>query len=67
MGRTYDLADNNWGRIVVHNFFSVLEAINIIPAGTRKTAESLGKAADALVEGGRKKLFTPMYFMVEAL
>lgn len=55
---------NKWGRIVAHNFFGVLEAVRIIPAGTRKTAESLGKAADALVEGGRKKLFTPMYLMV---
>ena len=55
---------NRWGRIVSHNFLSVLEAAWIVPAGTRKTAESLGKAADALVEGGRRKLFTPMYLMV---
>lgn len=55
---------NKWGRVVAHNCFSVLERIRILPAGTRKTAESLGKAADALVEGGKKKLFTPMYLMV---
>ncbi|KAF3807904.1 Sterol 24-C-methyltransferase erg-4 [Colletotrichum gloeosporioides] len=55
---------NKWGRVVAHNFFSVLETVRVIPAGTRKTAESLGKAADALVEGGKKKLFTPMYLMV---
>ncbi|KAK8045098.1 hypothetical protein PG993_005122 [Apiospora rasikravindrae] len=55
---------NKWGRIVSHNFLSILEAAWIVPAGTRRTAESLGKAADALVEGGRKRLFTPMYLMV---
>ncbi|KAK6851149.1 hypothetical protein PG987_000783 [Apiospora arundinis] len=55
---------NRWGRIVSHNFLSILEAAWIVPAGTRKTAESLGKAADALVEGGRRRLFTPMYLMV---
>jgi len=26
--------------------------------------QSLGRAADALVEGGKRKLFTPMYLMV---
>lgn len=55
---------NKWGRVVAHNLMSVFERIHVLPTGTRKTAESLGKAADALVEGGRKKLFTPMYLMV---
>lgn len=55
---------NKWGRMVAHSFFGVLEKVYVLPSGTRKTAESLGKAADALVEGGKKKLFTPMYLMV---
>lgn len=55
---------NPWGRSVAHSLFSVLETIYVIPKGTRKTADSLGKAADALVAGGSKKLFTPMYLMV---
>lgn len=55
---------NKWGRIVSHSFLSLLEAAWVVPAGTRRTAESLGRAADALVEGGRRKLFTPMYLMV---
>ncbi|KAH7134177.1 S-adenosyl-L-methionine-dependent methyltransferase [Dactylonectria macrodidyma] len=55
---------NKWGRLVMHNIFSVMEAVRIAPAGTRKTAESLSTAADALVEGGKQKLFTPMYLMV---
>ncbi|KAF7552392.1 hypothetical protein G7Z17_g4351 [Cylindrodendrum hubeiense] len=55
---------NKWGRLVMHNLFSVMEAVRLAPAGTRKTAESLSTAADALVDGGKQKLFTPMYLMV---
>lgn len=55
---------NRWTRVVSHNFLGLLEGIRIVPSGTRRTAESLGRAADALVEGGQKKLFTPMYLMV---
>lgn len=55
---------NKWGRVVSHSFMSLLETIRILPAGTRDTAESLGRGADALVDGGKKKLFTPMYLMV---
>lgn len=55
---------NKWGRMVAHNVFSVMEALSLAPRGTRKTADSLGQAADALVEGGRRGLFTPMYLMI---
>jgi sterol 24-C-methyltransferase len=55
---------NRWGRMLAHAFLHVLETVRIAPSGTKKTAESLGRAADALVEGGKKKLFTPMYLMV---
>ena len=55
---------NKWGRMVSHGFLGLLETTCIAPAGTRKTAESLGRAADALVDGGKKKLFTPMYLMI---
>lgn len=55
---------NKWGRLVMHNVMGTLEGVRLLPGGTRKTAESLGRAADALVEGGKKKLFTPMYLMV---
>lgn len=55
---------NRFGRVASHAFISVLELLQIAPAGTGKTAQSLAKAADALVEGGKKKLFTPMYLMV---
>ncbi|KAF4966133.1 hypothetical protein FZEAL_10685 [Fusarium zealandicum] len=55
---------NKWGRLVMHNIIGALEAVWIAPKGTRKTADSLGKGADALVDGGKRKLFTPMYLMV---
>lgn len=53
-----------WGRYVTHNTIGALERIGLMPTGTKKTADSLAVAADCLVEGGKKKLFTPMYLIV---
>ena len=55
---------NKWGRTVMHNVFSVLETVGMLAKGTRQTAEVLATASDALVKGGKQKLFTPMYLMV---
>jgi sterol 24-C-methyltransferase len=52
------------GRGIVHRLVGGMEKVGIAPAGTQKTADSLAVAADALVAGGREKLFTPMYLMV---
>ena len=52
------------GRFTVHNFIGIMERLRLFPQGTKKTAESLGRAADCLVMGGKEKLFTPMYLMV---
>ncbi|KAF2761245.1 hypothetical protein EJ05DRAFT_461876 [Pseudovirgaria hyperparasitica] len=52
------------GRGTVHRFVGALETIGLAPKGTQKTADSLAKAADCLVAGGKEKLFTPMYHMV---
>ena len=52
------------GRGAAHRFVGALETIGLAPKGTQKTADSLAVAADALVAGGREKLFTPMYLMV---
>lgn len=52
------------GRATVHRFVGALERIGLAPRGTQKTADSLALAADNLVAGGQKKLFTPMYLMV---
>lgn len=53
-----------WGRLLAHNFAGALELARLAPAGTKKTADSLARAADCLVAGGEKHLFTPMYLMV---
>jgi len=53
-----------WGRGLVHRFCGLGETVGLIPRGTQKTADSLALAADCLVAGGEKKLFTPMYLMV---
>ncbi|KAK7740987.1 Sterol 24-C-methyltransferase erg6b [Cytospora paraplurivora] len=53
-----------WGRWAAHNFMAALEALRLAPPGTKKTGDSLAKAAEALVLGGKKKLFTPMFLMV---
>ena len=53
-----------WGRSLIHRFVGVLELTGFAPKGTQKTADSLARAADCLVAGGQKKLFTPMYLMV---
>ncbi|KAL8369492.1 hypothetical protein RB595_000015 [Gaeumannomyces hyphopodioides] len=52
------------GRTVAHAFMWALETLRLAPPGTRKTADSLARAADALVQGGREGLFTPMFLMV---
>lgn len=52
------------GRGLIHKFLGAGEMISVIPQGTQKMADSLAIAADNLVAGGKKKLFTPMYLMV---
>lgn len=54
----------HWGRAIMHNLAGVMEKVGVVPAGTKKTADSLARAADCLVAGGREHLFTPMYLMV---
>ena len=53
-----------FGRSLVSSALEVGEMVRVIPHGTAKTARSLELAADCLVEGGKLKLFTPMFLMV---
>ncbi|ETS77092.1 Sterol 24-C-methyltransferase [Pestalotiopsis fici W106-1] len=53
-----------WGRWMAHNLSGALETVRLAPPGTKKTGESLARAADCLVAGGKERLFTPMYLMV---
>ncbi|RZR79614.1 hypothetical protein BHM03_00005386 [Ensete ventricosum] len=41
-----------------------LEFVGIAPAGSNRVSSFLEKAAEGLVEGGRKEIFTPMYFFL---
>lgn len=48
------------GKFVTQNAVWSMEKIGLVPKGTHDVGEALKTAADALVAGGREKLFTPM-------
>ena len=52
------------GKFTTQTAVAVLERVGLVPKGTYDVGESLKKAADALVAGGRAKLFTPMMLFV---
>ena len=52
------------GRSVTRTMTSALEKLRIAPKGTTEVSALLNRAADALVEGGERQMFTPMYFFV---
>lgn len=52
------------GRFVTQTAIGALERLRLAPAGTQQVGAALETAADALVEGGQLKLFTPMYLAV---
>ena len=52
------------GRGMMHGFTALLETLRLAPPGTKKTADALATGGDALVAGGKLKIFTPMYLMV---
>lgn len=41
-----------------------MEKAGLAPKGTREIAALLNKAADNLVEGGRRGIFTPMFWVL---
>jgi len=51
-------------RYISHGLLGVLGFLRLAPPDAMKTADALGIAADALVEGGRERLFTPMQLYV---
>jgi sterol 24-C-methyltransferase len=48
------------GKFFTQNTVWLLEKFRLVPHGTYDVGEALKTAADALVAGGREKLFTPM-------
>ncbi|XP_073108141.1 cycloartenol-C-24-methyltransferase 1 isoform X1 [Elaeis guineensis] len=65
----FKLAINNFrsiaiGRCITRSVVSMLEFVGLAPAGSSKVHSFLEKDGDALVEGGRDEIFTPMYFFL---
>lgn len=52
------------GRMVTRNLVGALETIGLAPKGSVRTQAILETAADALVAGGEKQIFTPMFFFL---
>ncbi|PWN98733.1 putative delta(24)-sterol c-methyltransferase, partial [Tilletiopsis washingtonensis] len=53
-----------FGEFTTQTAVSILERIGLVPKGTHDVGASLVVASRALVEGGKKKLFTPMMLFV---
>ncbi|KAI0726827.1 S-adenosyl-L-methionine-dependent methyltransferase [Fomitopsis betulina] len=52
------------GILFTHYGVRILERFGLLPKGTSDVGEALQIASNALVEGGRTKLFTPMYLSI---
>ncbi|KAJ4971147.1 hypothetical protein NE237_004246 [Protea cynaroides] len=52
------------GRFFTRNMVKVLEYVGLAPEGSQRVQAFLEKAAEGLVAGGRKEIFTPMYFFL---
>lgn len=52
------------GKLTTQTTVKVLESVGLVPKGTHDVGEQLKIAGDALVSGGRAKLFTPMMHFV---
>jgi len=50
------------GRTLTHYMVSALETLRMAPPGSTSVSSFLVKGADALVAGGKKAIFTPMFF-----
>ena len=53
-----------WGRALVNLILRAGEAVRVFPKGSRAVSTLLNRTADALVEGGKTSIFTPMYFIL---
>ncbi|CAJ1934215.1 unnamed protein product [Sphenostylis stenocarpa] len=52
------------GRFFTKSMVRVLEFVGLAPQGSVRVEGFLQKAAEGLVEGGKKEIFTPMYFLL---
>ncbi|KAL6569946.1 Cycloartenol-C-24-methyltransferase [Orobanche minor] len=54
----------SFGRFFTRNMVMVLEKMGIAPKGSQRVQAFLEKAAEGLVAGGKKEIFTSMYFFL---
>ncbi|KAL5197178.1 hypothetical protein ABZP36_000690 [Zizania latifolia] len=52
------------GRMITRTMVKALEYVGLAPEGSERVSNFLEKAAEGLVEGGKKEIFTPMYFFL---
>ncbi|KAI3510856.1 hypothetical protein L1887_17993 [Cichorium endivia] len=52
------------GRFFTKNMVMALEYVGLAPKGSQRVQSFLEKAAEGLVAGGKKEIFTPMYFFL---
>ncbi|ONI20495.1 hypothetical protein PRUPE_2G019200 [Prunus persica] len=52
------------GRFITKNMVKALEFVGLAPPGSQRVQDFLEKAAEGLVEGGKREIFTPMYFFL---
>ncbi|KAF8583078.1 hypothetical protein K439DRAFT_1647354 [Ramaria rubella] len=65
IGDLFTVWRTSWsGRLISHFALQLLEMCGAAPKGTTAVGEALKIAASSLVEGGQKKLFTPMYMCI---
>ena len=62
--KDYDKRQDKGSRMVMRQVLKTLEALHIVKKGVVKTKKILLVAADALVEGGKLEIFTPVYLVV---
>nr|APF46946.1 (S)-adenosyl-L-methionine sterol-C24-methyltransferase 2 [Paris polyphylla] len=53
-----------FGRFITRTMVKTLEYVRLAPEGSHRVSSFLEKAAEGLAEGGRKEIFTPMYFFL---
>ncbi|KAK4725376.1 hypothetical protein R3W88_028155 [Solanum pinnatisectum] len=53
-----------FGRFFTRNMVKILERVGLVPEGSQKVQAILEQNADALVEGGKEGIFTPLYFFL---
>ncbi|XP_034704677.1 cycloartenol-C-24-methyltransferase-like [Vitis riparia] len=52
------------GRFISRNMVKALEFVGLAPKGSQRVQAFLEKAAEGLFDGGKKEIFTPIYFLL---